>query len=174
VAVNLSAVQLNSRGIITTIVEALAASGLPPQRLELEITESALILDDAGARAALSALRSMGIEIALDDFGMGYSMLSYLRDFPFDKLKIDNSFVAALAGADDAGHRGVFRAIVDLAAALELRTVAEGIDSIVKLDAVRREGCEVVQGYLIARPMPVEEVAAFAARYRGSSSASLS
>lgn len=158
VAVNLSAVQLNSRSIVDSVADILKRSSFPPSRLELEVTESALILDDAAARATLAAFRAMQIEIALDDFGMGYSMLSYLRDFPFDKLKIDHSFVATLVDSADQGHRGIFRAIVDLATALDLRAVAEGVDSEEKLTAVRSFGCNVVQGHLIARPMPAAEV----------------
>lgn len=161
VAVNLSAVQLNSRGIIQTVRQALDASGLPPHRLELEVTESALVSDAASAQATLQALRDMRIEIALDDFGTGYSMLSYLRNFPFDKLKIDRSFVMTLTDTQGDESRAIFRAIIDLASALDLRTVAEGIDSEEKLSAVRNYGCDDVQGYLVARPMEAVEVFKF-------------
>jgi predicted signal transduction protein with EAL and GGDEF domain len=166
VAVNLSAVQLNSRTIIDTVRHALALSGLPPHRLELEVTESALVQDDASAHATLSAFRAMHIEIALDDFGTGYSMLSYLRNFPFDKLKIDRSFVMTLTDTVNDGNQAIFRAIVDLAAALDLRTVAEGVDSQEKLVAVRDYGCNDVQGYLVARPMAAREIPQFLATWQ--------
>lgn len=166
VAVNLSAVQLNSSGIIKTVRHALDASGLPPRRLELEVTESALVQDATSAQATLRALRDMQIEIALDDFGTGYSMLSYLRNFPFDKLKIDRSFVMTLTDTLDDESRAIFRAIIDLASALDLRTVAEGIDSEEKLSAVRHYGCNDVQGYLVARPMEAEKVLQFLARWQ--------
>jgi EAL domain-containing protein (putative c-di-GMP-specific phosphodiesterase class I) len=108
----------------------------------------------------------MKIEIALDDFGTGYSMLSYLRNFPFDKLKIDKSFVKTLTNTIDDGSQAIFRAIVDLASALDLRTVAEGIDSREKLQAVRHHGCNDVQGYLVARPMPAADIPKFLANWQ--------
>jgi diguanylate cyclase (GGDEF)-like protein/PAS domain S-box-containing protein len=168
VAVNLSPVQMNSRGVVDTVVRAVTVSGLPARRLELEVTESALVRDGAAAHATLGAFRDMGIDIALDDFGTGYSMLSYLRDFPFDKLKIDQSFVKTLTDSADApgdGNRAIFRAITDLAAALNLRTIAEGVDTPEKLAAVRAYGCDGVQGYLVARPMPAAEVPRFLAAW---------
>lgn len=166
VAVNLSAVQLNSRDIVRTVRQALEVSGLPPRRLELEVTESALVSDSAAAQATLEALRDMGIELALDDFGTGYSMLSYLRTFPFDKLKIDRSFVTTLTDSRDDESRAIFRAIIDLAAALNLRTVAEGVDSEDKLSAVRHYGCNDIQGFLVARPMMAARIHPFLADWR--------
>jgi diguanylate cyclase (GGDEF)-like protein len=167
IAVNVSAVQLNSRGIVETVKASIDQIGFPPARLELEITETALVQDAATARTILDDFRQWGIGVALDDFGVGYSMLSYLRSFPLDKLKIDQSFVATLTEDSDAATRAIFRAIMDMAKALSLRTVAEGVDNEEKLFAVQMEKCSAIQGYLIGKPMPAADVPAFLAEWRG-------
>ncbi len=159
VAVNLSAVQFRSSAVIDLVDEALAGSGLAPERLELEITESALIEDHDGAQATLVALRSRGVRVAMDDFGTGYSSLAYLKRFPMDKLKIDGMFVRSLDSDQDA--QAVVTAIISLARALRLDTTAEGIETPEQLVMLKALGCDDVQGYLISRPMPGSEVAAY-------------
>jgi diguanylate cyclase (GGDEF)-like protein len=162
VGVNISAVQFASRGLIDTICEAIAETSITPQRVELEITESSLIKDSHHARETLSALREIGLSVALDDFGTGYSSLAYLRSFPIDKLKIDRAFTSSLIDDADSGEAGaIVRAIIQLASALRLKTVAEGVETQTQLDALRAKGCTEVQGYYFARPMPAEEVIAF-------------
>ncbi|NBD20368.1 EAL domain-containing protein [Aquabacterium fontiphilum] len=162
VAVNLSAVQFRSSSLIELVDDALARSGLAPERLELEITESALIEDHDGAQATLMALRSRGVRVAMDDFGTGYSSLAYLRRFTLDKLKIDGMFVRSLDS--DADAQAVVTAIISLARALRLETTAEGIETGEQLVMLRALGCDDVQGYLIARPMPAGDVPDYLAR----------
>jgi diguanylate cyclase (GGDEF)-like protein len=158
VAVNVSAVQLAEPArLCRTVEHALAASGLDAARLELEITESALVHDPAGALEALRALRAMGVRIAMDDFGTGYSSLSQLRSFPFDKLKIDRSFIADLGGSDEAV--AVVRAIAALGTSLGMRTTAEGVETGEQADQVLAEGCTDMQGYLLSRPLPAGDIA---------------
>ena len=156
VAVNLSAVQFREPGIVQTVQRALADSGLTARRLELEITESALIQDSSAVQSTLRALRQQGVRVAVDDFGTGYSSLAYLRHFPLDKLKIDGMFVRTLEG--DAESVAIVRAIVHLAQALGLETTAEGVETAAQLQAVRDLSCTDVQGFLTARPMPAEQV----------------
>jgi diguanylate cyclase (GGDEF)-like protein/PAS domain S-box-containing protein len=162
VAVNLSAVQFRSSAVFDLVDEALAGSGLAPERLELEITESALIEDHDGAQATLVALRSRGVRVALDDFGTGYSSLAYLKRFPMDKLKIDGMFVRSLGSDQDA--QAVVTAIISLAKALRLDTTAEGIETPEQLAMLRALGCDDIQGFLISRPMPGNQVAPFLAQ----------
>lgn len=152
-AVNLSPVQFRRDDIVALVREALAASGLPSNRLEIEITESLLMEKDAGTLDALNALKAMGVGIALDDFGTGYSSLSYLHNFPFDTIKIDRSFVKEAETNSDCA--AILQAIAALAAALDLTTVAEGIETEQQLSRVRALGYQVCQGYLLARPQPI-------------------
>ena len=158
VAVNVSPKQFATPGLSQTILQALAASGLPPQRLELEITESIFIANVEKTLSALHGLRNLGVRIALDDFGTGYSSLSYLRSFPFDKVKIDRSFVEDLSKGGNA--HAVIRAITTLADALGMDTLAEGVEEQDQLDVLRQEGCRFIQGFLFSRPVPAGEVAA--------------
>ena len=162
VAVNLSAVQFRSSAVLDLVDEALYQSGLAPERLELEITESALIEDHDGAQATLMALRARGVRVAMDDFGTGYSSLAYLRRFPLDKLKIDGMFVRSLDSDQDA--QAVVTAIITLAKALRLDITAEGVETAEQLVMLRALGCGDVQGFLISRPMPGHEVAAYLER----------
>lgn len=157
VAVNVSPKQFAATGIAATVLSALSGSGLPPHRLELEITESIFIADVDQTLATLHSLRSLGVKIALDDFGTGYSSLSYLRSFPFDKVKIDKSFVEDL-GTSRNGH-AVIRAITTLAAALGMETLAEGVEDVAQLEVLEREGCQNIQGYLFSRPVAADAVA---------------
>ena len=157
VAVNVSAVQFRQPGLELSVLAALAASGLAPHRLELEITESVL-LNDVAALGCLYRLRGMGVRLALDDFGAGYSSLSYLRRFPFDKIKIDRAFIREIG---DPGAAVIVRAIVAIGAELGMSVTAEGVETPAQLDRVRREGCTEVQGYLYAKPLPGPEARTF-------------
>ena len=157
VAVNVSPKQFAASGIASTVLSALSASGLAPQRLELEITESIFIADVDATLATLHSLRNLGVKIALDDFGTGYSSLSYLRSFPFDKVKIDKSFVEDL-GTSSNGH-AMIRAITTLANALGMETLAEGVEDIAQFEVLEREGCQNIQGYLFSRPVAANAVA---------------
>jgi len=161
VAVNVSPIQFRDKGVLATAAAALEASGLPADRLELEITESVLLLDDDVNLSLLRELRSMGLRIALDDFGTGYSSLSYLQRFPFDKLKIDRSLVSRVAEGE--GGRAVIRAVIAMCRALGISITAEGVETQEQFDQLRLETCDQVQGYLISRPVPSREVPALIA-----------
>jgi EAL domain-containing protein (putative c-di-GMP-specific phosphodiesterase class I) len=156
VAVNLSPVQFRKTGLVDTVQAALAASGLRPDRLELEITESVLLRDTADTLTALHRLRAMGISVALDDFGTGYSSLSYLRSFPFSKIKIDKSFVRDLTTSKES--MSIIRAVIGLGESLGIKTTAEGVETLEQLDRLREERCAEVQGYFFSRPRPAGEV----------------
>jgi diguanylate cyclase (GGDEF)-like protein len=155
VAVNVSPVQFKSGTLALKVVAALAASGLPAHRLELEITEAVLISDDDAALEILHQLRAVGVRIALDDFGTGYSSLSYLRRFPFNKIKIDRCFVNDLA---EAGGSSIVQAVVNIAAARHMTTTAEGVETEQQQELLRGLGCTEMQGYLFSPPKPAEEV----------------
>jgi diguanylate cyclase (GGDEF)-like protein/PAS domain S-box-containing protein len=158
VAVNLSPVQFKNSNLVQSVISALAASGLAPGRLELEITESVLLQDSEATLAALHKLRSFGVKISMDDFGTGYSSLSYLRSFPFDKIKIDRSFVHELATRDDS--MAIVRAVTGLGKSLGISIVAEGVETNEQLGLLRTEGCTEVQGFLFSRPRPAQDVEA--------------
>ena len=155
VAVNVSPVQFRSGTLALKVVAALAASGLPAHRLELEITEAVLISDDDAALEILHQLRAVGVRIALDDFGTGYSSLSYLQRFPFNKIKIDRCFVNDLA---EAGGSSIVQAVVNIAAARRMTTTAEGVETERQQELLRGLGCTEMQGYLFSAPKPAEEV----------------
>uniref|UniRef100_Q07V94 Diguanylate cyclase/phosphodiesterase n=1 Tax=Rhodopseudomonas palustris (strain BisA53) TaxID=316055 RepID=Q07V94_RHOP5 len=159
VAVNVSAVQFASFSLVTTIMSALAESGLDPRRLELEITESVMLDARGTALSVLQNLRSMGVRVALDDFGTGYSSLGYLRSFPFDKIKIDQTFVRGTA--NDPAGQAIVRAIAYLGQSLGMETVAEGVETEEQLARITADGCTDVQGYLISRPLPPDQIAGF-------------
>lgn len=157
IAVNLSARQISSLlpGIVASV---LASSGLSGEQLELELTESMIMSNADEAQRVLIGLRGLGVKVAIDDFGTGYSSLSYLKRLPIDRLKIDKSFVHDLGR--DASDDAITRAIIALARALELETVAEGVEVIDQVDFLRREGCAMAQGYHFARPVPATELRA--------------
>ena len=155
-AVNVSPVQLKCQTLALRIAAALAASGLKPSRLEIEITEAVLIRDDEAALAILHQLRAIGVRIALDDFGTGFSSLSYLKRFPFDKIKIDRCFVSDISEAD--GSSSIVQAVVNIAAALNMTTTAEGVETDAQRELLRRLGCTEMQGYLFSAPKPGAEV----------------
>jgi diguanylate cyclase (GGDEF)-like protein/PAS domain S-box-containing protein len=157
VAVNLSPAQINDRGLSRVIISALAASGLSPRRLELEITEEVLLQDDDKTLAVLQQLRALGVKIVMDDFGTGYSSLNYLRRFPLDKIKIDRAFIGDLARGNDVSM-AIVRAVVQLATVLDVGTTAEGIETDEQLELVRLAGCTEMQGYLFSCPKPFEEL----------------
>ncbi len=145
VAVNVAAPQFETGHLVGAVGEALAASGLSGRRLELELTESALLRHGDATLDQLRALKRLGVQVSLDDFGTGYSSLTQLRSFPFDRVKIDRSF------ADDAA---VVRAVAALGASLGMRTTAEGVETAAQLRRLREEGCTEAQGYLLGRPVP--------------------
>ena len=156
VAVNVSPVQFHRAGLNETILQALAASGLQPNRLEIEITESIFLDGSEATLKLLHGLRSIGVRIALDDFGTGYSSLSYLQSFPFDKIKIDRSFIENLLTRPGAG--AIVGAITGLAHALGMETTAEGVEENEQLAELRTHGCSSVQGFLFAKPMRFAKV----------------
>ncbi len=156
VAVNLSVAQFSGPDLAEIAADALLASGLAPERLELEVTESLLLGHDNATLDALHKLKALGLSIALDDFGTGYSSLSHLRSFPFDKLKIDQSFVRDLT--QRAACEAIVGAVARLAESLEMRTVAEGVETEEHLARVRAAGCHEVQGYLFSKPVPAREL----------------
>jgi diguanylate cyclase (GGDEF)-like protein/PAS domain S-box-containing protein len=156
IAVNVSPVQLKCPTLALKIAGALAASGLAANRLELEITEAVLIRDDEAALAILHQLRAIGIRIALDDFGTGYSSLSYLKRFPFDKIKIDRCFVSDITEID--GSSVIVRAVVNIAAAGNMTTTAEGVETSEQKEMLRALGCTEMQGYLFSAAKPGPEV----------------
>ena len=155
VAVNVSPVQFRSGTLALKIVAALAASGLPAHRLELEITEAVLIRDDESALDILHQLRAIGVRIALDDFGTGYSSLSYLQRFPFDKIKIDRCFVNDVA---ETGGASIVQAVVNIAASRSMTTTAEGVETEAQRDTLRALGCTEIQGWLFSPARPAAEV----------------
>nr|WP_281381189.1 EAL domain-containing protein [Methylobacterium brachythecii] len=158
VAVNVSAVQFTQPGLEQVVRDALSASGLPADRLELEITESVLMSDAESVVASLHRLRDLGVRIALDDFGTGYSSLSYLRRFPFDKIKIDRSFIRDIGNEETAA---IVRAIVGLGERTGATITAEGVETEEQFESVCREGCTQVQGYLFSKPLPASRVTGF-------------
>ena len=162
VAVNLSPVQFRSPDLVNKVADALSDSGLAAARLQLEITESVLLQDSEANLMVLHALRRLGVKISMDDFGTGYSSLGYLRRFPFDKIKIDRSFVGDLP--DAAGARAIVRAVLGLSRSLGMTTTAEGIETAEQLSCLRMKGCEEGQGFLFGRPMSADLVIDFVQR----------
>jgi diguanylate cyclase (GGDEF)-like protein/PAS domain S-box-containing protein len=156
IAVNLSAHHLAQPGIVEQVASLLAASGLPPHRLELEITEGTAMKDPERTRELLGRLKDLGVRLALDDFGTGYSSLSYLQQFPLDTVKIDRSFVATLGQA--RGGLAIIRATLAMAQALGLRVTAEGVETALQLELLRELGCQYGQGFGLGVPMPAHEL----------------
>lgn len=152
VAVNVAPSQFEEGGLPEVISQALAATGLAPERLEVEVTESVLLASGDSALGQLLALRDMGVRIAMDDFGTGYSSLTQLRVFPFDRLKIDRSFVKDLPEA--GGAAAIVRAVTGLGHSLGIPVTAEGVETRVQLDELIREGCDAAQGFYFGRPVP--------------------
>jgi diguanylate cyclase (GGDEF)-like protein/PAS domain S-box-containing protein len=150
VAVNISAVQLMQVDLVETVIGILAETGLSPRRLELEITESVIIADKARALHILRSLKALGVTVAIDDFGTGYSSLDTLNSFPFDKIKIDKSFLLESSTSPQA--RAIIRAVLALGRSLNVPVLAEGLESVEQLELLKHEGCDEAQGYLFGRP----------------------
>ena len=159
IAVNLSAVQFGATDLVETVETALRSSGLEASRLELEITESVLLKEDESTMNTLHALRNLGVRISMDDFGTGYSSLRYLRSFPFDKIKIDRSFVQEMLASKESS--AIIRAVLGLGQRLGIATTAEGVETLEQREYLEQEGCDVLQGYLIGRPVCPDEAARF-------------
>ena len=154
VAVNLSPVQLTQPDLELQVLEALAASGLPADRLDLEVTESVLLSNTAQVRGVMNSFESRGIRLVMDDFGTGHSSLEALQGFPFNQIKVDRSFVARVFDEGRAG--ALLPAILSMAAAMKLDVVVEGVSTTAQLDALRGLGCRYMQGYLLGRPQSPE------------------
>jgi diguanylate cyclase (GGDEF)-like protein len=156
VSINLSPAQMRSASLVTTIINALAQTGVDPGRVCLEITETVLMQDTDANIETLHKLSGLGVSIALDDFGTGYSSLNYLRSFPFDKIKIDRCFVNEIDTREDC--QAIVRSVVALASSLGMTTIAEGVERPAQFEQLRLEGCEEVQGFLYSKAVPVEEL----------------
>jgi diguanylate cyclase (GGDEF)-like protein len=156
IAINLSPVQFVKGTLAEDVRRALDISGLPAERLELEITESVMLENSDETLNLLNRIRAFGVQISMDDFGTGYSSLSYLRRFPFDKIKIDQFFVRTLK--DGKGSLEIIRAVVGLGRALNMKILAEGVETLEQLAILRAEGCDEVQGYLFSKPVPIKKV----------------
>jgi len=165
IAVNVSGAQFYQSDIIETVTKILEETGLPPQMLEMEVTESVFMEDVNHAITTLQRLHRLGVELAIDDFGTGYSSLSYLRQFPIDRLKIDQSFIRnALENPDDAP---IARTIIHLGHSLNLKVIAEGVETIEHENFLREEGCDEVQGFRYSRPLPLDKLLEFIDGYKG-------
>jgi EAL domain-containing protein (putative c-di-GMP-specific phosphodiesterase class I) len=156
VAVNLSPMQFKNGTVLLDVVAALGASGLSASRLELEITETTLLQDTDATIATLNHLRDLGVRISMDDFGTGYSSLGYLRKFPFDRIKIDRSFISDLS--ERADSVAIVRAVAGLSNTLGILTTAEGVETVQQLDRLKDEGCTEAQGYLFSAPRPARDL----------------
>jgi len=155
-AVNLSARQLNDPELVATVKSALQLRKVDPALLLLEITETALMSDPSAALESLTALKNLGVGLAVDDFGTGYSSLTYLKKFPIDELKIDRSFIMGLGS--DTGDSAIVGSCIDLAHAVGIRAVAEGVETRGQLETLRAMGCDLAQGYHFARPLPAPQL----------------
>ena len=156
-AVNVSAVQLSRGHLVESVREALAETGIPPARLELEVTESFLMRDREQAFQSLAALRALGVRLSIDDFGTGYSSLTYLQRIEVHTLKIDLSFVRDMT--TNPSNAAIVKTIVALGHSLGLDIIAEGVETQAQADALRALSCDVMQGYLVSPPLPVEQIA---------------
>ncbi|RUW64740.1 EAL domain-containing protein, partial [Mesorhizobium sp. M4B.F.Ca.ET.049.02.1.2] len=165
VSVNLSAVQLKNKALLDGILETLAEAGLEPRRLEVEITENVLISNFEETISLLQSLSSLSVTVALDDFGTGYSSLTYLRKLPLSRLKIDRSFVQDMLTDTDCA--AIVRSLVELAHELRIEVTAEGVETPDQLDYLRRVGCDEAQGYLIGKPVPIDDIPGIAAKLFG-------
>jgi EAL domain-containing protein (putative c-di-GMP-specific phosphodiesterase class I) len=157
VSVNVSPRQFEEPRLVERVAAALAQTGLPPQALELEVTESLIMRDLAQSIDKMRALQQMGVSLSIDDFGTGYSSLSSLKSFPISRLKIDQTFVRELA--DNAGDQAIATAVISLGHKLGLRVIAEGVETEAQRAFLREHGCDEMQGYLFSRPVPPERIA---------------
>ena len=159
VAVNLSPTQLNNRNLLNVVIGALAETGMPAHKLQLEITETVLLQNTFATLQTLHDLRKLGVQIALDDFGTGYSSLSYLRSFPFDKIKIDRSFIQDLAKGTEPV--AIVQAVANLAKSLNMMSTAEGVETQQQMDVLQAMGCTEMQGYLFSKARPAKDIRQF-------------
>jgi predicted signal transduction protein with EAL and GGDEF domain len=157
IAVNLSPAQFKHRAVVLDVVAALGASSLPAHRLEVEITETVLLQDTEATVGILDELHNLGVRISMDDFGTGYSSLAYLQKFPFDKIKIDRSFVKDLSERPQS--IAIIRAVTAMSTSLGMKTTAEGVETEEELQTLKEEGCTEVQGYLFSKPVPAAQAA---------------
>jgi EAL domain-containing protein (putative c-di-GMP-specific phosphodiesterase class I) len=164
IAVNVSPKQLAQKDLFADVVAALSASGLDAARLELEITETAILEDTGAITDLLHRLGALGLAISLDDFGTGYSSLRHLQRFPFNKLKIDQSFVRWLG--KDSASEAIVAAVLNLGAALGMGTVAEGVETADQYRVLEKRGCDQIQGFLISPPLPAADVLPFLQSHR--------
>src|SRR5690606_6244186 len=167
-AVNISAAQLGNPEFAIELGTILEETGFPPERLELEITETCLVLDPVVAERCLNVIRGFGVNVALDDFGTGYASIGFLRQFRFEKLKLDRSLVAS--AADDEGSRAMMLSSITVARSLEMAVTAEGVETQAQADLVRTAGCDHIQGWLYHKAMPADEVAELIAAEAGTAS----
>jgi len=154
-AVNISARQFREKNLLQVVTKILGETGLDPTQLEFEVTESMIMHDAQNAIADLQAFRDMGVKLSVDDFGTGYSSLSYLKRFPVDRLKIDQSFVRDIT--TDADDAAIAQAVITLAHTMNLRVIAEGVETLEQLAFLRSNQCDEIQGYLFGKPMPADE-----------------
>jgi diguanylate cyclase (GGDEF)-like protein/PAS domain S-box-containing protein len=162
IAVNISVSQFRDSGLLEAIISALHETGLQPERLEIEVTESVFLAENIQGIPLLKAMKALGVRIAIDDFGTGYSSLSYLRTFPFDKIKLDKSFVSGIQ--TEAGGLAIVRAVVGIAKGFKATALAEGVETEQQLRLLRAEGFNEAQGFLLGKPMPPEEAEAMIAQ----------
>jgi diguanylate cyclase len=158
IAVNLSPLQFADRKLPATVAGILQKTGLPAERLELELTETTIVQDRQRTLEMLKEIKALGVTIALDDFGTGYSSLETLRAFPFDKIKLDRSFMNEIE--NDQQARAIIRAVLALGKSLEIPILAEGVETKNQLDILNHEGCDAAQGYLLGRPAPMRSILA--------------
>jgi EAL domain-containing protein (putative c-di-GMP-specific phosphodiesterase class I) len=163
IAVNVSAMEFQNERFVDEVMETLAVTGLAPERLELELTESVLMKHTKLAAQTLSALRAAGVRLAIDDFGTGYSSLSYLTRFPVDTLKIDQSFIRQISATQP--ETAIISAVLGIARSLRLRVVAEGVETASELEFLERFGCDEAQGFYFSEPLPAAAFAAWVARH---------
>jgi EAL domain-containing protein (putative c-di-GMP-specific phosphodiesterase class I) len=156
VAVNLSPVQFAHTDLPKLVLEILIETGLPADRLELELTESTIFADRERSLHMLRRIKALGVSIALDDFGTGYSSLDTLRSFPFDKIKLDRSFMSEIESSPQA--KAIIRAVLALGKSLDIPVLAEGIETQGQLTLLSTEGCDEAQGYLLGRPVPLDQI----------------
>jgi EAL domain-containing protein (putative c-di-GMP-specific phosphodiesterase class I) len=167
IAVNLSPVQFKNHELVETVRQVLQRTGLEPERLELEVTESILINDTAAALEILNGLKALGVKIAMDDFGTGYSSLGYLNSFPFDKIKIDRSFIGDLTDTEKSG--AIVKSVIGLGQSLKMVTTAEGVETSEQAAFLREQGCDQVQGFYFSKPVVATELSAFIRNWNASS-----
>jgi len=156
-AVNLSALQFRQQDLAEVLEKALSSHGLSADMLDVEVTESVIMEDVTSTLQAIDTIKGMGLQLSIDDFGTGYSSLSYLKRFKADKLKIDRSFVRDIP--NDLDDSAIARAIINMAKNLNMQVVAEGVETIDQWRFLKQEGCDLIQGYLLAKPMPPEDFA---------------